>query len=96
MSSKCRTASRTSQTTYHFTFTGDETAANIVIVDKKSSVQDGHAGESDLRVTADAKTWLGFLRRERNIVWALICRRIRLNGSPQRLLAFGRSFPNGF
>jgi len=80
--------------TYHFTFTGDESAkATIVIADGKITVTDGHIGEPDLRVTADSKTWLGFLRHERNIVWALLRRKIRLKGSPKLLLAFGKCFP---
>ena len=57
----------------------DEREATIVITDKKVTVKDGHVGESDLHVTADAKAWFGFLRQERNIVWALFS---RLNGSP--------------
>ena len=80
--------------TYHFTFTGNESAeATIVIADGKITVTDGHVGEPDLRVTADSKTWLGFLRHERNIVWALLRRKIRLKGSPKLLLAFGKCFP---
>ena len=80
--------------TYHFTFTGDKTAeSTIVIGDRKITVQDSHVGEPDLRVTADSKTWLGFLRHERNIVWALLRRKIRIKGSPKLLLAFGKCFP---
>jgi NAD-dependent dihydropyrimidine dehydrogenase PreA subunit len=80
--------------TYHFTFTGDEDRqATIVIADKNITVEEGHVGEPDLHVTADAKTWLGFLRQERSIVWALLRRKIRLNGPPKLLLAFGKYFP---
>ena len=80
--------------TYHFTFVGDEQAkATIVIADRRITVTDGHVGSPDLRVTADSTTWLGFLRHERNIVWALIRRKIRLKGSPKLLLAFGKCFP---
>jgi Fe-S-cluster-containing hydrogenase component 2 len=80
--------------TYHFTFTGDEDRqATIMISDKKITVEEGHVGEPDLRVTADTKTWLGFVRQERSIGWALLRRRIRLNGSPKLLLAFGKCFP---
>lgn len=80
--------------TYHFTFTGGETAeATIEIADRKINVTNGHVGEPDLRVTADSKTWLGFLRNEKNIVWALIRRKIRIKGSPKLLLEFGNCFP---
>jgi hypothetical protein len=81
--------------TYHFTFTGDEDRqATIVIGDKKSTVEEGHVGEPDLHVTADTKTWLGFLRQERSIVWALLRRKIRLSGPPKLLAAFGKCFPS--
>ncbi|HVC94772.1 MAG TPA: SCP2 sterol-binding domain-containing protein [Pirellulales bacterium] len=81
--------------TYHFTFTGEEQIeATIIIRDKKLQVQDGHVGSANLQVTADSKTWLGFIAKERNLVWALLTRRIRLKGSPKWLLAFGKCFPS--
>jgi Fe-S-cluster-containing hydrogenase component 2 len=83
------------QATYHFTFTGEETSeATVVIKNKAIQVYDGHVGTSDLRVTADSRTWLGFLMKERNLLWALITRRIRIKGSPRLLKAFGRCFPS--
>ncbi len=81
--------------TYHFTFTGQEPAeATVVIRDKSIRVEHGHVGSPDLRVTADTRAWLGFLRKERSLVWALLTRKIRLNGSPRLLLAFGKCFPS--
>lgn len=80
--------------TYHFTFTGKEQReATITIRDKKISVESGLLGDPDLRVTADTQTWLGFLAHERNLVWALVSRRIRLKGSPLLLVKFGKCFP---
>jgi ferredoxin len=80
---------------YHFTFQGpEEIKATVIIRDKKLQVLEGHSEKPDLRVTADSKTWLSFLRKESNIVWALIRRKIRLQGSPRLLLAFGRCFPS--
>lgn len=80
--------------TFHFTFTGNEArTATVVIQDQKLSVTDGHAGEPDLHVTADSQTWIGFLRKERNIVWALLRRKIRLAGPLKLLVAFGKCFP---
>lgn len=80
--------------TYHFTFTGDATRqVTIVIRDQKLTVSDGHVGQPTIRITANATTWLGFLRRERSLVWALLRRRIRIKGSPKWLLAFGKCFP---
>ena len=79
--------------TYHFTFTGDEAAeATVIIHDQALDVQRGHVGEANLRVTADSRTWLGFLARERSLLWALLRRRIRLSGSPKWLIAFGKCF----
>ena len=81
--------------TYHFTFTGEEEhKATVTIRNKTLTVQDGHAGTPDLRVTADSRTWLHFLAKEENIVWALLRRKVRLKGSPRLLLAFGRCFPS--
>jgi hypothetical protein len=81
--------------TYHFTFTGPEPAeATIVIRDKTIHVATGHLGDADLRVIADGSTWLGYLAREKSLVWALLGRRIRLAGPPRLLLAFGKCFPS--
>lgn len=81
--------------TYHFTFTGAEAAkATVVIKDKTIRVDDGHTGTSDLRVIADSQTWVGFLRKERSLVWALLRRKIVLKGSPMLLVKFGRCFPS--
>jgi len=78
---------------YHFTFTGSETKkATVTIKDGTLLVQDLHVGNADLRVTADSDTWLGFLAKERNLLWALLCRRIRLRGSPRLLVTFARCF----
>ena len=81
--------------TYHFTFTGQEPAlATVVIRDKTIRVEDGHVGSPDLSVTADSQAWLGFVRKERSLVWALLTRKIRLKGSPRLLVAFGKCFPS--
>ncbi|HJT36725.1 MAG TPA: hypothetical protein VJ783_32180 [Pirellulales bacterium] len=57
-------------------------------------VEHGHHGPADLHVTADSATWLGFLAKERSLIWALLRRRIRLKGSPKLLVAFGKCFPS--
>jgi putative sterol carrier protein len=83
--------------TFHFTFTGrEQRQATVVIQEQKLSVKEGHIGQADLRVTADSQTWIGFLRKERNMVWALLRRKIRLDpGAPgvKLLVAFGKCFP---
>ncbi len=81
--------------TYHFTFTGqEERKATVIIRDLSVRVTDGHEGTPDLRVIADSQTWLRFLRKEANLVWALLRRKIRIHGSPRLLMAFGRCFPS--
>jgi hypothetical protein len=80
---------------YHFTFTGlEEVKATVEIRNKEVKVTDGHVGTSNLTVTADSATWLRFLRKEANLVWAILSRKVRLKGSPKLLLAFGRCFPS--
>jgi alkyl sulfatase BDS1-like metallo-beta-lactamase superfamily hydrolase len=83
------------QAVYHFTFTGKESKeATVSIRNGTLEVQNGHQGEADLRVTADSETWLGFLAKERSLLWALLRRRIRIKGSPKLLVAFGKCFPS--
>ena len=83
------------EATYHFTFTGDEQReATIVIRDQKIIVHAGLVGQANLHVVADSKTWVGLLRKERNVVWAIMRRKIRLHGPLRLLLAFGKCFPN--
>ena len=66
---------------YHFTFTGkEEKQATVTIRDATVQVQDGHQGEADLRVIADSETWLGFLAKERSLLWALL-RRLNAAGT---------------
>jgi Fe-S-cluster-containing hydrogenase component 2 len=81
--------------TYHFTFTGDEERkATVVIRNRAVEVSEGHVGTAGLRVIADSQWWLGFLAKERSLLWGLIRRRLRLKGSPRLLLAFGKCFPS--
>src|SRR5579872_1219207 len=80
---------------YHFTFTGKEQKqATVTIREGKLEVQDGHQGNADISITADSQTWLGFLAKERSLLWALLRRKIRVAGSPRLLLAFGKCFPS--
>ena len=87
--------SRGLDATFQFTFTGaEEREATIKIQNRTIEISDGLIGKPDVHVTADAQTWLGFLAKERNLIWALIRRKIRLKGNPKLLLAFGKCFPN--
>jgi len=80
---------------YHFTFTGNESReATITIREGTLAVEPGHQGRADLHVTSDSETWLGFLQKERSLLWALLRRKIRIKGPPRLLIAFGKCFPS--
>jgi NAD-dependent dihydropyrimidine dehydrogenase PreA subunit len=80
---------------YHFTFTGAEAAqATVTIRDQALDVRNGLIGTPDCAVTADAATWLGFLRKEKSIVWAIVRRKVRVKGRLSLLTAFGKCFPS--
>jgi ferredoxin len=81
--------------TYHFVFTGNEQAeATVTIRNGKITVENGLLGPSNIKVIADSETWLGFLAGERNLLWALITRRVRLQGHAKWLLGLKRCFPS--
>lgn len=82
------------EATFHFTFTGSESAAvTIVIREGKFTLTDGLQGKPNISVTAHTATWLGFLAKEKTLLWALLTRRIKLRGNPKWLLAFAKCFP---
>ena len=79
---------------FHSTFTGSEPAqATVTVRDKTIDVRSGLIGTADCAVTADSTTWLGFLRKEKSIVWAIMRRKVRVKGRLSLLTAFGRCFP---
>jgi Fe-S-cluster-containing hydrogenase component 2 len=81
--------------TYHFTFTGAEPAeATVRIASGAIDVARGHVGTPSFRLTADSATWLGFLAKERSLLWALATRRIRIRGPLRLMRAFARCFPS--
>ena len=72
-----RNRSKGIDATYHFTFTGaEEYLATVEIRDQKLEVREGHIGAADIAVTADSQTWLRFLAKESNLIWALLRRKI--------------------
>lgn len=80
--------------TFHFTFTGAERCEGTAIIkDKAITVHDGLVGRSDLHLIADSVTWVNFLARETNLLWAMITRKIKVKGSPRLMKAFARCFP---
>ncbi|CAN2533492.1 Epoxyqueuosine+reductase [Methylocapsa aurea] len=79
---------------YHFVFSGAERRDITVTIAKgRLEVGEGLIGKADLRIFADAQTWLRFLRKERSLLWSLLTFKIRLRGDPRLLAAFGRCFP---
>ena len=79
---------------FHFTFTGTEPLKSTVVIrDQAIRVAEGHEGTSDLHLFADGEAWLGFLAKERSLLWALLRRKIQIKGPPRLLIAFGKCFP---
>jgi hypothetical protein len=80
---------------YHFTFTGDENlTGTVVIKDRRIEVLPGHVGQPDLSLTADSRTWVDFLAKEKGLLPALLRRQIRIKGSPRLMKHFARCFPS--
>jgi ferredoxin len=80
--------------TYHFTFTGDEQIkATVAICKMQLSVEYGHIGKSDISIVAESATWLSFLAKEKNLILALIQRKIKIKGSPLLMQRFAKCFP---
>ncbi|WP_093796951.1 SCP2 sterol-binding domain-containing protein [Sporomusa acidovorans] len=80
---------------YHLSFTGEETlSATVVISNQRIEVSSGLHGKPDLALRADARTWLGFLAKEKSLLPALLTGKIRIKGSPSLLKAFGRCCPS--
>jgi putative sterol carrier protein len=81
--------------TYHFTFTGEENCIGTATIrDKKIEVHDGHLGDPDFHLTADSRTWVEFLAKEKNMLWAILTRKIRTKGPMKLMLAFAKCFPS--
>ncbi len=66
----------------------------IVIRNMTIEVKEGLVGTPDLHVKADSRTWIDFLAKEKNLLLALLGRKIRLKGDPRRMKAFARCFPS--
>src|SRR5262249_48758518 len=81
--------------TYHFVFTGrEQVEATVVIRNRTLAIERGLHGEPNIKVTADTDAWLGSLAKERNLLWALLTRKIRVKGNPKWPRAFQRCFPS--
>lgn len=88
-----RGVARGVDSSFHFTFTGEsERKVTVVVRDAQLRVEEGHVGDADLRIQADAKSWIRFVRGELNLLVAWLTRRIRLRGSLKHLLVLDRVF----
>lgn len=80
---------------FHFTFAGtEERKATVVIRNQTLEIHEGHVGKASFSLRGDADTWLRFLAKETNLVFAWLRGKIRFRGSPRLLLAFARCFPS--
>ncbi len=78
---------------FQFIFTGaSRRRATVVVANNSLRVMDGLVGSPRITVTADAATWIRFLRKEASLPLALLRLKIRLRGDPRLLVAFGRCF----
>jgi ferredoxin len=80
---------------YHLTFTGSEhRQLTITIRDQRLDIREGLRGRADLRLRADATTWVRFLGGRARLVPALLTGRVRIWGNPALLTRFARCFPS--
>jgi len=77
-----------------FRFRGESTLEVTYAIERGTlEVLDGHVGRWDLLVDVDAATWLGIVRGEKNPVWAVLTRKMRVRGGIGRLKRFRECFP---
>ncbi|MBE0338518.1 SCP2 sterol-binding domain-containing protein [Paenibacillus sp. 23TSA30-6] len=62
------------------------------IRDNKLQIRDGFHCKPDIRITVDSKTWIGIVAKEKNVVAALLTRKLRIKGNPKLLMKFERCF----
>jgi ferredoxin len=79
---------------YHFMFTGKTPLSfTVTIRDQKIEKVMGLQGTPHLVITADGEAWVRFLNGKMTGVYAFLTRKIRLQGDPRLLMAFGNCFP---
>ena len=79
--------------TYHFTFTGEERAsATVTITNKIVTVKNGHEGIANIHIKADSRAWLRVLHKDSVMLKEILLRNIRVKGPIRLLKAFGNCF----
>ena len=91
-----RRRSKDFRATYHFSFTGEQSAEATVVIDngilKVSRTLDG---EPDVSVRVDGQLWLDLLAGRGSMVWAVLTRRLRVKGPLSLLKRFSAVFLAG-
>lgn len=79
--------------TFHMTFTGSESREiTVAIQSGELEIREGHVGQANLRITADSRHWLQFLRGDLHPVVAVLTRKLKLRGSWRHLLVLDSAF----
>ncbi|MEM9950111.1 MAG: SCP2 sterol-binding domain-containing protein [Chloroflexota bacterium] len=79
---------------YHFQFTGDTPIdITVTIRDQTITKEKGLVGKADLTMVADGEAWVRFLNHKMTGAFAFVTRKIRIQGDPRLLVAFGNCFP---
>ena len=80
---------------YHFTFTGRTPLTATISVKRNTLKVDlGHAGSADVHVTADADSWMSWLKSEFALDEAIAIGSIRIDGSRDLFDRLGQCFPS--
>ena len=67
----------------HFQFSGeDDSSATILIKDGRIQVMDGHVGKPNLKVQADAGTWVKLVNEEISTFKAIVSGKLKVKGNP--------------
>jgi len=78
---------------FHWQFHGsEEVQATIQIKQGKLTIEPGLQGEADVKVRADADTWLRIIGRDYNMMAALVLRKVRVQGNMGLFRSFGQCF----
>lgn len=79
---------------FHFQFTGKSSAQGTVTISNKHlSISHELEGAPDVQVSGDGNVWLDCTAGERSLLWALVTRKIRIQGKIGLLKDFARCFP---
>jgi len=79
---------------FNFTFTGDENFSASVGIENSTLTVDMKLNKApDITIVSDARTWLDFLAGEKNMLLALISRKIKIKGPLKFMNQFQQCFP---